>query len=72
VDVTAECPTALEWLGRFMALLSKKPYDRTVLDGAQRAKEALAGYRGATCGSPLRRGPLGPEPVAARHPVSAR
>jgi len=33
-----------------MALASRKPYDRSTLDGAQRAKEALASYRGATCG----------------------
>lgn len=50
VDVTAEWPQAVEWLGRFMALQRNRPYDRTQLDGAQRAKEALARYRGQTCG----------------------
>jgi N-acetylglucosamine malate deacetylase 1 len=50
VDVTAEWPAALEWLGRFMALTADKPYDRNTLDSAQRAKEALAAYRGLTCG----------------------
>ncbi len=42
--------TALEWLGRFMALVSKKPFDRNTRDAAQRAKEALAAYRGLACG----------------------
>lgn len=50
VDVTADWPTAMDWLGRFMALLANKPYDRKAPDGAQRAKEALAAYRGQTCG----------------------
>jgi LmbE family N-acetylglucosaminyl deacetylase len=50
VDVTAEWTTALEWLGRFMALTRGQKYDRTTPDGAQRAKEALASYRGAACG----------------------
>jgi len=50
VDVTAEWPMAQEWLGRCMALTANKPYDKTTLDGAQRAKEALASYRGQTCG----------------------
>ena len=50
MDISADWPTALEWLGRFMALTSNKPYDPKVLDGAQRAKEALASYRGQTCG----------------------
>ena len=50
MDVTAEWTTALEWLGRFMALTRGQKYDRTTPDGAQRAKEALASYRGAACG----------------------
>jgi LmbE family N-acetylglucosaminyl deacetylase len=50
VDVTAEWQAALDWLGRFMALVRNKPYDRTVPDGAQQAKEALARYRGQSCG----------------------
>jgi hypothetical protein len=50
VDVTTEWPVALDWLGRFMALVRNQPYDRKTLDGAQRAKEALASYRGQTCG----------------------
>jgi LmbE family N-acetylglucosaminyl deacetylase len=50
VDVTAEWPMAMEWLGRFMALQANKPFDRNTVDGAQRAKEALARYRGQTCG----------------------
>lgn len=51
VDVTAEWSTAMEWLGRFMALMRGKPYDRTMPDGAVQAKEALARYRGITCGA---------------------
>lgn len=51
MDVTAEWPAAQEWLGRFMALLRGQKYDRAApLDGARRAKEALASYRGAACG----------------------
>jgi LmbE family N-acetylglucosaminyl deacetylase len=50
VDVTAEWPTALEWLGRFMALMRNQKYDKNAADGAVRAKETLAGYRGMTCG----------------------
>jgi LmbE family N-acetylglucosaminyl deacetylase len=50
VDVTAEWQNALDWLGRFMALVRNQPYERKNLDGAMRAKEALASYRGQTCG----------------------
>ncbi len=50
VDITAEWPTALEWLGRFMALTRNQKYDPKVLDSAQQAKETLARYRGLTCG----------------------
>lgn len=50
VDVTDEWPQAIEWLGRLMALVRKEKYDPAKRDGAQRAKEALAQYRGQTCG----------------------
>lgn len=50
VDVSTEWPTAIEWLGRLMALQRGQPYDRTTLDGAQKAKESLATYRGSACG----------------------
>ena len=50
VDVTDEWPLAMEWLGKLMALMRNQPFDKTAVDGAQRAKEALALYRGQTCG----------------------
>ncbi len=50
IDVSEEWPQAIEWLGRLMALLRNQPYDKARLDGAQRAKETLALYRGQTCG----------------------
>ena len=50
VDITAEWRTAAEWLGRFMALLRNQKYDKDMADSAVRAKEALASYRGQTCG----------------------
>jgi LmbE family N-acetylglucosaminyl deacetylase len=50
VDVTAEWPRAIEWLGRFMAHMRNQKYDPKASDGAVRAKESLAAYRGLTCG----------------------
>lgn len=50
VDITAEWDRAIEWLGRFMALVRNEPYKAGALDGAQQTKEALALYRGKTCG----------------------
>ena len=41
---------AVEWLGRFMALLRNQKYDKDTPDPAVRAKQALASYRGQTCG----------------------
>ena len=50
VDVTREWPKCIEWLGRLMALTRNEPYEADALDGAQRLKESIARYRGATCG----------------------
>ncbi|WP_396625786.1 PIG-L deacetylase family protein [Luteitalea sp.] len=50
VDVTREWPRAIEWLGRLMAVTRNEPYKADALDGAQRLKESIARYRGATCG----------------------
>jgi len=50
VDVTAEWPQAIDWLGRLMALVRNEPYKPGTRDGAQQVKEALALYRGQTCG----------------------
>lgn len=50
VDVSDEWPQAIAWLGKLMALVRNQPFDASTLDGAQRAKEALALYRGQTCG----------------------
>jgi LmbE family N-acetylglucosaminyl deacetylase len=49
VDVTAEWPDAIAWLGRLMALAHDRPYDPATLDGAVQLKETLARYRGAAC-----------------------
>ena len=50
VDVTADWPAAMEWLGKLMALVANKPYESGRLDSAQETKEAIACYRGKTCG----------------------
>ena len=50
VDVTPEWEPAIDWLGRFMALVRNEPYKSGTRDSAQQAKETLASYRGRTCG----------------------
>lgn len=52
VDVTREWSRSIDWLGALMALTRNESYARGTLDGAQRLKESLARYRGATCGVP--------------------
>lgn len=50
IDVTPEWRPAIDWLGRFMALVANKPYDPASPHGAQASKTALARYRGQACG----------------------
>lgn len=49
IDVSAEWKPAIDWLGRFMALVRNEKYDPAKHDGAQEAKTALARYRGKAC-----------------------
>lgn len=51
VDVTAEWNQAIDWLGRFMALVRNEAYKPATRDSAQQMKESLASYRGKTCGT---------------------
>jgi LmbE family N-acetylglucosaminyl deacetylase len=50
VDVTAEWSIAQEWLGQLMGIVRNKPYEPERRDPSQEMKEAIARYRGATCG----------------------
>ncbi len=50
VDVSDVWPRAIEWLGKFMALVRNQAYQPGERDGAQQTKEAIALYRGKTCG----------------------
>jgi LmbE family N-acetylglucosaminyl deacetylase len=50
VDVTAEWSAAIEWLGKLMALVANQAYESGRRDASQEMKEAIAGYRGKTCG----------------------
>jgi N-acetylglucosamine malate deacetylase 1 len=50
VDITADWPVAMEWLGSLMAIVGNQTYTPSVRDAAQSSKEAIAAYRGATCG----------------------
>jgi LmbE family N-acetylglucosaminyl deacetylase len=50
VDVSVGWDRAIDWLGRLMALVRDEPYKPGTRDAAQQVKEALASYRGKTCG----------------------
>jgi LmbE family N-acetylglucosaminyl deacetylase len=50
VDTSDEWPQAIDWLGKFMAVVRNESYDPAKRDAAQQAKEVLAMYRGKTCG----------------------
>ncbi len=50
VDVTAEWPAAMEWLGQLMAFVRHRPYDPQSPDRTQTVKQTLAQYRGLACG----------------------
>jgi LmbE family N-acetylglucosaminyl deacetylase len=50
VDVSDQWPRAAEWLARLMALVRNEPYDPKFADPSLATKEAIALYRGKTCG----------------------
>lgn len=50
VDVSDDWPRAIEWLGRLAALVKNEEVDGLRRYPGQDAKEALAVYRGKTCG----------------------
>lgn len=50
IDVTPEWPAAQQWLGKLMSIMRNQPPDPARPTPAQDAKEAIARYRGATCG----------------------
>ncbi|MDX1980302.1 MAG: PIG-L family deacetylase [Bryobacteraceae bacterium] len=49
IDISAEWKQAIDWLGKLMAFVRNERYEGR-LDAAQQMKEALALYRGKTCG----------------------
>ncbi len=50
VDVSADWPAAIDWLGKLMALVRNEQYKPGTLDTSQQLKARIAAYRGATCG----------------------
>jgi len=50
VDVTPQWNAAMDWLGRLMAFVNQTEFDPAKADSSRAMKEAIARYRGATCG----------------------
>lgn len=50
VDISDVWPRAVEWLGKFMALVRNEKYDAARRDSTQQLKESIAAYRGKACG----------------------
>jgi len=50
VNITAEWPTAREWLGRLMAIVRNEEYSSARADSSVDLKESIASYRGKSCG----------------------
>ncbi|MEO7651233.1 MAG: PIG-L family deacetylase [Bryobacteraceae bacterium] len=50
VDTSAEWKQSIDWLGKLMAMVRNEPYDPAKHDASQQTKEAIAAYRGKTCG----------------------
>ena len=50
VDVTDEWDEAMQWLGQLNSWVQEVPYEAGKSIGSMATKEALARYRGATCG----------------------
>jgi LmbE family N-acetylglucosaminyl deacetylase len=51
VDISDEWEGAMEWLGQLSAWVKKDPYEKGQVIGGMATKEAIARYRGATCGA---------------------
>lgn len=51
VDISDEWGEATEWLGRLMSWVRKVPFEKGLITGPLFTKEAIARYRGATCGA---------------------
>ena len=51
VDVSDDWNSAIDWLGKLMALVRNEAYQAGTSDSSQQFKETIALYRGKTCGA---------------------
>jgi LmbE family N-acetylglucosaminyl deacetylase len=51
VDVSDDWTSAIDWLGKLMALVRNETYRPGTRDSSQQLKETIALYRGKTCGA---------------------